>query len=264
MSLSARLNVPLLIQAGCGVSDLRKLGFTPAEIRTAGFTFQQLSVHFGVDRLTEAGFTLQDFLDNNFPLSDLAHKFPLQDLVKSKKFSLQQLFEHFPPRDLRAQGYKASDFVQLGNMSETELRRIGFKDSEIAASGITVFRTAPPTPTTLQPPSDIATKMAVGESWEHKRTGDASTFLEITYTRLDNASARALLANPHPNNLQASSHSYDGSGKNCPRCGRLFILLKQYCSSDGMCGVESGTWICDDANCGMKKEERYEGYGSIF
>ncbi len=91
MSVSTRLNVPLLMQAGCSVSDLRKLGFSPAEIRAAGFTFQQLSVHFGVDRLVEAGFRPQDFLDNDFPLSDLAPKFPLQDLVQSKNFSLQQL-----------------------------------------------------------------------------------------------------------------------------------------------------------------------------
>lgn len=70
--------------------------------------------------------------------------------------------------------------------------------------------------------------------------------------------------NPHPDNRKSSSYSYDGSGKRCPRCGSLFVLVHKHSSSDGMCGVESGTWICDDALCGMMKVENYEGYGSIF
>ncbi len=253
----------MLVAAGCGISDLRKLNISPADIRLAGFTMDQMSVHLGVDRLKEAGFTLQDFLNaGSFSLNDLVRSFPVEDIVKSKKFTLEELMKCISPSDLRTYGYTAKDFVsQLGCNSVTLLKQYGFTNAEIASAGLST--PAPPSqPLSYQPPN--AKRMSVGETWTAKRTGDASTFLEVMYTRVDAATASGLLSHPHPDNGTASNYPYDGSGKSCPRCGRSFVLLEKYCSSDGMCGVERGAWVCDDANCGMKKTERYEGYSSIF
>jgi hypothetical protein len=260
---STNLDVPMLVAGGCGVSDLRKLNVSPADIRLAGFTFEQMSVHLGVDRLREAGFTLPDFQAANYPLRNLAAKFPMQDLVRSNKYSLAELVSYFSPNDLRQLGFTASDFVeQTGCTSATMLRQYGFTDAEVMATGIQTAPAVVPPPQPYQPLN--SSSMAVGDTWRNKRTGDAGTFLEVTYSRVDESTARRLLSRPHPQNGCQSNYSYDGSGKRCPRCGRVFILLEKHSSSDGMCGVESGTWICDDAHCGMKKVENYEGYRSIF
>lgn len=262
---STKLDVPTLVKAGCGILELRKLGISPADIRLAGFTFVQMSVHLGVDRLKEAGFSLKEFQSHGTPLSQLATKFPIQDIVRSNKYTLTELLNYLPPAELRQHGhFTAKDFVsQLGCNSVTVLKQYGFLDAEIAESGLSIAEPAVPISSLpYQPPH--AKQMRVGESWSTKRTGDASTFLEVCYNRVDEEAASVLLRSAHVDNVQSSSYRYDGSGKYCPRCGRLFILVDKYTSSDGMCGVERGTWICDDANCGMKKTERYEGYGSIF
>ena len=44
----------------------------------------------------------------------------------------------------------------------------------------------------------------------------------------------------------------------------VFVLVEKYTSSDDMCGVETGLWVCDDTSCGMVKEEHAETYGTIF
>jgi hypothetical protein len=66
--MSRNFNVPQLVAAGCGVGDLRKLGVSPADIRSAGFTIQEMNVFLGIDRLCEAGFTLTDFRMQGFHL----------------------------------------------------------------------------------------------------------------------------------------------------------------------------------------------------
>lgn len=114
----------------------------------------------------------------------------------------------------------------------------------------------------LIPPN--ASTMNTGDTWKGERHGDGSTFLKVSYKRHTQSEAQELLKNTYKGSRVTSSYSYDGSGKHCPRCGRMFVLLSKYTSSDGMCGVESGTWICDDDTCGLEKREDYEGYGSIF
>jgi hypothetical protein len=265
--MSAHLDVSKLVAAGCNVGDLRKLNVSPADIRAAGFTIQQMHEHLGIERLSEAGFTLPDFQEAGFSVSELVKKFSLKQLADSgKKYPLNDLLMHFSPSELRTIGrIPAADFVALGTVSAANLREFGYPDAEIWDSGVTVAPVPAPSPhkqTSLQPPN--AAMMKVGEKWNTERNGEASTFLKVTYSRVSEEEARKLLTKPHPQSYQNSNYSYDGSGKNCPRCGRLFVLLSKYTSSDGFCGVESGTWVCDDAICGMYKEERYEGYSSIF
>jgi hypothetical protein len=253
-----------LIASGYGVSKLRTAGFSPAEIRAAGFSLEEMHVHLGIHRLIEAGFQLEDFQRANFSVGEiLLGKFPLDLVLKDnpRRYPLKELMQIVPPDELRTvAGYRAEDFLLLRNISATDLKRFGFSSEEISAAMVHFSRPAVPGP--LQPPNAVS--MAVGEYWNFERTGDASTFLKIRYTRLRQAEAEIILERPHPYNLKQSSYSYDGSGRHCPRCGRLFVLLEKYTSSDGMCGVERGKWICDDPSCGMEKEENYEGYGSIF
>lgn len=253
-----------LIAQGYGVSKLRTAGFSPAEIRAAGFSLEDMHVHLGIHRLIEAGFQLEDFQHANFPVRELlAGGFALDLILRDnpRKYPLSELMGCVPPDKIRTvAGFRAEDFLQLGNISATDLRKFGFSEEEISEA-MSHF-SGPVVPGPFQPPH--AASMTVGDSWNFERTGDASTFLKIRYTRLGKSAAEILLAHPHANNLNQSSYGYDGSGKNCPRCGRLFVLLEQYTSSDGMCGVERGKWVCDDPSCGMQKEENYEGYGSIF
>jgi hypothetical protein len=262
--MSAHLDVSKLVAAGCNVGDLRKLGVSPADIRAAGFGIQEMRVVLGIDRLCEAGFTLADFQEANFSISDLVRKFSLKQIADSnKKYPLTDLLMHFSPSELRSIGnISAADLVALGTVSAADLRQFGYSEQEISTCGVTAAIPQPVAPAVLQPPNAVT--MKVGEKWSTRRDGDASTFLNVTYSRVSEEEARRLLSNPHPQSYRASSYSYDGSGKKCPRCGRLFVLLSKYTSSDGMCGVESGSWVCDDATCGMYKEERYEGYSSIF
>lgn len=257
-------NIHQLIASGYGVSKLRTAGFSPAEIRAAGFSLEDMRVHLGIHRLIEAGFQLDDFQRANFPVKEILQAgFPLDLILKDnpRKYSLEELFQTVPPEQLRTvAGYRAEDFLQLGTISATDLKRFGFSTEEISAAMGHISRPIVPGP--LQPPH--AASMVMGDSWNFERTGDASAFLKIRYSRLDQTEAERLLAHPLPGALTQSSYSYDGSGKHCPRCGRLFVLLEKYTSSDGMCGVERGKWICDDPSCGIEKEEKYEGYGSIF
>lgn len=91
------MDISKLVEEGCGVGELRKRGVSPSDIRRAGFTFTEMSAHLGVDRLYEAGFGLSDFQDANFPIEDLVRKFTIEELVKSGKYSLEQLVRIFPP-----------------------------------------------------------------------------------------------------------------------------------------------------------------------
>ena len=259
------MNVSKLKRDGKSVGDLRKIGISPAEIRAAGYTLEEMNVYLGIDRLCEAGFTLEDFCVANFDLGELKRKFNLTQILQSSRgrtYTLPQLLQHFPAIELKTiGGFTSTDFHALGNISAAQLRQLGFSEEEITACGVNETRSHV-NPGPWQPPH--AATMTVGESWNAHRTGAASTFLEVFYQRIPESEARDLLSSPYGDQLRTSSYSYDGSGKNCPRCGRLFVLLEKVMSSDGMCGVERGTWLCDDPQCGMRKKERYEGYGTIF
>ena len=259
------VNVAHLVSEGKGIGELQKLGVSPAEIRAAGFTVEQMYVHLGVYRLVEAGFTLSDFNNASilFPLAELAHQFPLSDILQgTKKYTLSELLSCFPPSDLRTiGGFTASDFIALGNVSMTDLGQFGFSEEEIT-SAMSALPAKTPAVSPLQP--QHAATMNVGDTWHIEHKEGCNLVLDVKYNRKSEAEARALLLHPHSENRRGSSYSYDGSGKQCPRCGHLFVLLTKYTSSDGMCGIERGSWICDDPKCGMEKQEDYEGYGTIF
>lgn len=263
--MSARSSdVQKLVAEGYGVSKLRSLGFSPAEIKAAGFTLSEMHVHLGIHRLIEAGFTLEDFQRENFPIQEIVQHFSLEEILQSnnRAYSLKELFPYVPPTLLRSIAlFTASEFLQLGTISSSDLRQYGFTEEEIIEALSSTTRDLP-VPGPYQPPH--ATSMKVGDSWSEERTDAASTFLKVTYRRLSQAESQSLLQHPYSDTHRYSSYIYEGSGKHCPRCGRLFVLLDKYSSSDGMCGVERGHWICDDSSCGMEKSESYEGYGTIF
>jgi hypothetical protein len=259
------IDVAQLVASGYGVSKLRSAGVSPAEIRAAGFSIQEMHAHLGIHRLREAGFELKDFQRANFPVEEIVAVYPLEEVLRASpgRYLLADLMKCCPPAQLRTVGkFTANDFLLLGNISASDLRQFGFTQEEISAAMHTTTPLNVIVPGPEQPPH--AANMAIGDSWSKERTGEASTFLRVTYTRLSHAEAGRLLAHPHAENRQGSTYGYDGSGKFCPRCGRLFVLLEKRTSSDGMCGVEKGKWICDDADCGMMKTESYEGYSSIF
>lgn len=264
--MSARSSdVQKLVAEGYGVSKLRSLGFSPAEIKAAGFTLSEMHVHLGIHRLIEAGFTLEDFQRENFPIQEIVQHFSLEEILQSnnRAYSLKELFPYVPPTLLRSIAlFTASEFLQLGTISSSDLRQYGFTEEEIIEALSSTSTRNLPVPGPYQPPH--ATSMKVGDSWSEERTDAASTFLKVTYRRLSQAESQSLLQHPYSDTHRYSSYIYEGSGKHCPRCGRLFVLLDKYSSSDGMCGVERGHWICDDSSCGMEKSESYEGYGTIF
>ncbi len=112
-----------------------------------------------------------------------------------------------------------------------------------------------------QPPH--AQDMKIGDTWE-----SSWEYLHVVYSRLPPSEATSYLSRFQSSSPSSSSSSstygYDGSGKHCPRCGRLFVLIEISAGANDMRADESGVWVCDDSNCSMKKEERYNGYGSIF
>jgi hypothetical protein len=260
------IDVAQLVASGYGVSELRSAGVSPAEIKAAGFSIQEMHAQLGIHKLREAGFELKDFQRANFPVEEIVDVYPLEEILRTSpgRYLLADLMHCCPPAQLRTVGnFTAKDFLLLGNISATDLRQFGFTQEEISAAMHTTTPLNVIVPGPEQPPH--AANMAVGESWSHERTGTSSPCLRVTYTRLSPAEAGRLLAHPHAENHQVqSTYPYDGSGKLCPRCGRRFVLLEKWTSSDGMCGVENGKWICDDADCGMMKTEDYEGHGSIF
>lgn len=250
----------LVVATDKGVADLRKLGISPAEIRAVGFTIDQMRIHLGVFRLIEAGFTLRDFQSANFSLQEIRGSFPLEDLVNSDvKYSLEDLLRSFSPAQLKSTGkFKAIDFLRLGMISARELRVNGFSNEEIEAS----LAELPRPIITLhprQPPN--AQDMKIGDKWEN-----SWEYLHVVYSRLPPSEATSYISRFQSSSSPSSSstYGYDGSGKHCPRCGRLFVLIEISAGANDMRADESGVWVCDDSNCGMKKEERYNGYGSIF
>jgi hypothetical protein len=232
---------------------------SPADIRSAGFSIQEMNVFLGIDRLCEAGFTLKDYQDAGFPLEELKRVYSVADILNSgKSYTLRELLDNYDESELKASGQvSAADFRALGNISGADLRMFGFSERDISESGISNVQPAQSAPTVLQPPH--ARSMEVGDTWKSQNSS-----LEVTYRRLSAGEARTFLARILKDNRQVSGYAYSGSGRNCPRCGRLFVLISKYTGSDGMCGIERGTWVCDDADCGMEKCESYEGYGSIF
>lgn len=260
------VDVAKLVAEGYGVSKLRSCGVSPAEIRAAGFTIEQMHEHLGIHRLIEAGFNLTDFQAASFPVKELLQHYSLEEILRpnNRAYPLTELMTCVLPTQIRnVAHYSATEVIQLENVSASDLKQFGYTQEEIneALSTLPPPVYGPPEPGPLQP--SHAASMEVGQTWEKERTEGTST-LKVTYARISQAEAESLLQNPHPQNRKKSSYDYDGSGKNCPRCGRLFVLLEKYTSSDGYCGIERGLWVCDDASCGMQKSESYEGYGSIF
>jgi hypothetical protein len=91
--------------------------------------------------------------------------------------------------------------------------------------------------------------------------------LTVTYMRVPVDEAETLLADPLIEKrtvTMSNQYQYGGSGRRCPRCGRLFVLTYKMASADDSHADELGKWICDDASCGMTKTEVYTGYGTVF
>jgi hypothetical protein len=246
---------------GKTVGDLRKVGISPADIRAAGYTLHEMYQHLGIHRLNEAGFTLSDYLLAHIELREVASHFSLADILRTNRsiYSLAELAKKYHGSELRTVGgFTAAEFVSQVGTTAAELQTFGYSESEIAASGVSAPPSGPVVPGPWQPPH--AASMQVGDTWKFRH--ETSPEIDVTYTRLPENEARRLHQQCMP--LSVSGYSYNGSGKNCPRCGRKFVLVEHYASSDGMCAVERGAWICDDVQCGMHKSEKYEGYGSIF
>lgn len=106
----------------------------------------------------------------------------------------------------------------------------------------------------------IVSSLSIGQQHSVKVRDDHN----VTYTKLSPEAAREELRKRHADQADSTSYYYEGSGRLCPVCHQRFVLVSKYTSSDGMCGVERGTWVCPQADCGIRKEERYEGYGTIF
>jgi hypothetical protein len=121
-------------------------------------------------------------------------------------------------------------------------------------TGITVSGPGP-----RQPPHAVT--MDVGDTWTA-----SFEYLEVDYTRLNSTEAQHLLLNPHFQSYEeCTMYGPDGSGKKCPRCGKLFILIEKTRDyADDMRADQEGIWVCEDSQCGMRKHEVYRGYGSIF
>jgi hypothetical protein len=261
------VNVAHLVAAGYGVSKLRSAKVSPADIRAAGFPIEEMHKHLGMHMLKEAGFQLDDFMRANFPVNEVVSAYPLEDVLRSdpRRYPLEELMKYVPPARIRTAGnYTATEFLQLGDISAAELRQYGFTPEEIS-SALQIYLTANPpviVPSSDQPPH--AATMQVGDTWSTERTGDYTRFLRVTYTRLPAAEASRLLEHPSAGIRDKTDYGYDGSGKRCPRCGRLFVLLEKQAGADDMKAEETGKWVCDDPECGMMKTEDYKGYGSIF
>ena len=270
--------VAALVRSGMGVSQLRRQGVTPQQTRAAGFSFADMARHLGDHLLLEAGFAVSDFVAHGTPLANLVKHFPLRHVrdAAAGRFALADyLAARCHPAVLRAElGYDAADFVAAagGTLSRMHLRHAGFSEQEVGAA---LASAVVPEPTALQPPAAVVAAMLPGgEAWRARSEFESSTFLERAYRRIDAADAAARLTNdvvaaelePAAFGPRTSSAGggYAGSGRQCPRCGGAFVCVARHTSSDGMCGVERGTWVCDAPACGMLKEESAETYGSIF
>jgi hypothetical protein len=263
--MSSRPNVAELVAAGYGVGRLRTAGVSPAEIRAEGFSLEEMYKHLGIPLLIEAGFQLEDFRRANFSINQILGAFPLDRVLReyAGAYTLKDLITCVSPQDLITLGnFTADDFYQVGDVPAAELRQYGFSQTEIDAA-VALHPPARVTPGAHQPPH--ASTMSVDEEWSQQM--DDSRGLSVTYKRLPKEEAIERLANPIVENRRISSSSnygYGGSGHLCPRCGRLFVLLYKSATSEDMHADEEGTWICDDPDCGMMKNEKYTGYGTIF
>lgn len=227
-----------------------------------------MRVHLGTHRLLEAGFQLEDFIKAKVPVREFISSFGLDQILKCDPhaYPLSELIYCVSPSTLRTVGdFSASDFLSLGFVSCSDLRQFGFSADEISEARRRQVFAASPLPE-RQPPN--AATMAVGESWTTSLNGDGRRYFNIKYSRVAESEANNLLSHPHSENfpgaLATPMYPYDGTGKRCPRCGQLFVLLEKEAGADDMCAEEKGKWICDDPTCGLVKEEDYKGYGTIF
>jgi hypothetical protein len=258
------VDVAKLVASGYGVSRLRSAGVSPAEIRAAGFTIEQMHEHLGVFKLKEAGFQLEDFQRANFPVNEILGEFSLEEVLNANPgaYPLETLMKCVPPNRLKnAGGFTAENFYQLGTVTAAELKHYGFGPEEIAEA---VARHPAPAPVVTGWQPAHAVNMAIGEEWKKSAEGRGLT---VTYMRVPVDEAETLLADPLIEKrtvTMSNQYQYGGSGRRCPRCGRLFVLTYKMASADDSHADELGKWICDDASCGMTKTEVYTGYGTVF
>lgn len=84
-----------LIEAGCTVGDLRKLAFTPREIRELGhFSFGAMRECLHGELLKAAGFTINDFKANSVPWEEVKKLFPSDELASLASMSRRQCCRH--------------------------------------------------------------------------------------------------------------------------------------------------------------------------
>lgn len=261
-------DVASMLQAGVGVFQLLRKGVTPRQLRDAGLSFAEMDKHMGVHLLIQAGFEAEDFVAHGRSLESLAPHFPLPVLKASAKFPVRE-FLHcraVPLSSIKGLGFSAEEVVQAleREVSRGQLAAMGFSEAEIASAKAATAQAV--VTGEMQPSPEQIVDIQPGRPlWRKERRVPSE--LRVEYGRVLPAEARELLGAPHPDAIRpgrSSGYSYDGSGRFCPRCGGYFVLLDKYTSSDGMCGVERGRWVCEDPECGFVKTEAAETYGTIF
>lgn len=261
------LGMHRLIEAGFTLKDFLKAYPETITLREIGcsFPFKDILQTAATLALEEEE-SLKDSTDESLkPSSSSSCSFPLKDLYQAG----------FPPEEIRSfTSYQAIDFLRLGKITCRDLLAYGFTPEEIQIAETLYYHPNPslppplapplPSPGPMQPPH--ASTMVIGEHWKN-----STDYLTVDYYKVDPIEAEdllmnhAILENPYRGPKPSNTYGSDGSGKTCPACGHLWVLLEKSASANDMRADEIGKWICDNAKkCGMVKEEIYTGYGSIF
>jgi hypothetical protein len=283
MSTKTIAELTALRAAGASVGDLRKLQVPPADIRAAGYSVHDMARFLGPHLLLPV-FSLAE-LRAVFSAAELLRFRSARDLIAAG-FPLSDVAGSMNAASLRAAGISAADLVAAARSATSstststspassywELSARGFTAEELEAAGM-------PTPPPVTPPPPLACVLLPGPppSVEQLRalrvnadelilsgSGSAGACLSVTVRRVSAREVEQLLAGrSRCAPMHLSGYTYEGSGTRCPLCGHVLVLTSRYNSSDGMAGVERGSWVCATPDCGITKEESYEGYGTIF
>jgi hypothetical protein len=119
------------------LEELKKSGYSAAELRDAGCDFQTLKSLFTFKQLKEAGFTAAEFKkDGHAPAALKRLGFSAEDLRKAG-FEFSSLKDSgFNPKQLKAAGFPASEFKKF-KFTAAQLKEAGFTAGELLTSTLT-------------------------------------------------------------------------------------------------------------------------------